>query len=73
MRQLADDERQMLASLQAAVREALERKRRLRQYAVVWENGHPAYLGPNPPSGPFSYAIVPESHVSGVAEPDEGV
>lgn len=73
MKHLFDDDRQMLASLQAAVREALERKRRLGQYAVVWEDGHPVYLGPNPPSDPSGYRIVPAKHVSGVAERDDGV
>jgi hypothetical protein len=67
------EEPQMLASLERAVHLALERKRRLGQYAVVWENGHPAFLGPNPPVDPSGYRIEPARHVSGVAERDEGV
>ncbi len=34
-----------LAALQRAVDKALERKRRLGQYAVVWENGQPVLKG----------------------------
>jgi hypothetical protein len=73
MKHLYDDDRQMLASLQDAVREALERKRRLGQYAVVWEDGHPVYLGPNPPSDQPGCGKVSARHVSGVAERDDGV
>ena len=73
MKHLCDDDRQMLASLQDAVREALERKRRLGQYAVVWEDGHPVYLGPNPPSDQSGYRKVSARHVSGVADGDEHV
>ena len=39
----------MLAVLREAVAEALERKRRLGQYAVVWRNGEPAFIG-HPPA-----------------------
>lgn len=38
-------------ALEKAVAEALERKRRLGQYAVVWRNGGPVFIGPNPPPG----------------------
>jgi len=31
----------VLAALQTAVRKALERKRRLDQYAIVWKDGKP--------------------------------
>lgn len=34
----------MLDSLSQAVSKALERKRRLGQYAVVWQHGKPAVL-----------------------------
>ncbi len=33
--------------LRRAVTEALERKRRLGQYAVIYQNGHPVRLEPN--------------------------
>jgi hypothetical protein len=50
-------EQQLLDSLKDAVAEALERKRRLGQYAVVWRDGQPMIIGgeesPNsPPSKP---------------------
>ena len=35
---------EVLAALQRAVSNALERKRRLGQYAVVWRDGKPALL-----------------------------
>jgi|GEM_PF-1813399 len=34
-------------ALQAAVSEALERKRRLGQYAVFWRDGRPVCVGPD--------------------------
>jgi len=34
----------ILASLQAAVRKCLERKQRLDQYAIVWQDGKPKRL-----------------------------
>lgn len=43
------DEDKVLESLQKAVSEALERKRRLGQYAVLWRNGKPTCIGPDAP------------------------
>ncbi|MDT4331373.1 hypothetical protein ACQE3D_14740 [Methylomonas sp. MS20] len=43
-------EKQLLDCLTAAVGEALERKRRLGQYAVVWKDGKPALIGDDAPS-----------------------
>lgn len=48
--------RRQLEALRHAVDEALERKRRLGQYAVVWKNGKPVMKGrdasrPAPGSG----------------------
>jgi len=37
----------MLAALKAAVSEALENKRRLEQYAVVWRNNRPVIIRNN--------------------------
>lgn len=37
--------RQILQVLQQAVAKALEKKRRLGQYAVVWQNGAPVKVG----------------------------
>ncbi len=39
-----------LESLRRAVSNALERKRRLGQYAVVWQDGKPVWIGPDVPS-----------------------
>ncbi|MBL8500228.1 MAG: hypothetical protein JNL77_06540 [Nitrosomonas sp.] len=36
-------------SLQKAVTQALEKKRRLGQYAVVWRDGKPAMIGEDAP------------------------
>jgi hypothetical protein len=35
----------MLRSLQAAVAKSLERKQKLGQYAVIWQNGQPVQTG----------------------------
>ena len=43
-------EKQLLDCLTAAVGEALERKRRLGQYAVVWRDGKPATIGEDSPN-----------------------
>jgi hypothetical protein len=37
-----------LESLRNAVAKALERKRRLNQYAVIWQDGKPVILGKLP-------------------------
>ena len=39
----------MLDGLRAAVRKAVERKRRLGQYYVVWEDGRPVAIGEDAP------------------------
>ena len=50
---LSDDMPQKgLESLRRAVAEALERKRRLGQYAVFWRNGQVVFEGPDAPQGP---------------------
>jgi hypothetical protein len=43
-RELSPEAQRSLGALQAAVREALDRKRRLGHYAVVWRNGRIEYL-----------------------------
>ncbi|MEA2117566.1 hypothetical protein [Halovibrio sp. HP20-50] len=49
MTQLSPDTQEMLDSLRTAVAETLERKRRLGQYAVFWENGKPVFIGEDAP------------------------
>lgn len=39
----------MLESLRRAVEKALDKKARLGQYAVVWKDGSPHFIGPNAP------------------------
>jgi|UPI00035EF3C2 hypothetical protein len=46
----SEESLQMLHCLKNAVTKALERKRRLGEYAVVWENGHAVFLGEHTPS-----------------------
>lgn len=69
MKQLDDDDRIVLETLREAVREALERKRRLGQYAVVWESGHPVFIGPNPPAGARHCRSYQSRSFGGVHEP----
>ncbi len=39
----------MLQALQAAVAKSPERKQKLGQYAVIWQNGHPLQSGADAP------------------------
>ena len=48
MNQPSQDSLLVLESLRKAVAKALERKRRLNQYAVIWEDGKPVFLGELP-------------------------
>lgn len=54
MTQLAPDTQEMLDSLRTAVADTLERKRRLGQYAVIWQDGKPVLVGDDAPSQPPS-------------------
>ncbi|MGM0594537.1 MAG: hypothetical protein ACQETD_08380 [Pseudomonadota bacterium] len=45
MTQPSHDSLQVLEALRRAVEKALERKRRLGQYAVIWQDGKPVILG----------------------------
>ena len=45
MNNIPPKEQQILDSLTNAVAEALDRKRRLGQYAVVWRDGQPVIIG----------------------------
>lgn len=49
---LAPDTQRMLDSLRQAVNNALEKKKRLGQYAVFWENGKPVLVGEDAPQKP---------------------
>lgn len=50
MTQLPPDTQEMLDSLRTAVAETLERKRRLGQYAVIWQDGKPVLVGDDAPA-----------------------
>ncbi|BBL77447.1 hypothetical protein [Methylomagnum ishizawai] len=53
-------EQKLLDCLTQAVAEALERKRRLGQYAVVWREGKPVFVGEDsPPSEPVATNPTP--------------
>ena len=47
MSPLSPETERALGSLRQAVAEALERKRRLGQYAVIWQDGRPAQVIPD--------------------------
>lgn len=73
MKSLPDDDAVLLATLRAAGREAVERKRLLGQYAVIWRGGQPAFVGPNPPVAPNCYPPLGEgTWPTGVDEPSAG-
>ena len=44
------DAQRQLNTLRQAVRNALERKRRLGHYAVIWQDGKPVRIGEDAPS-----------------------
>ena len=46
---LSEEGQVMLDSLQKAVTQALEKKRRLGHYAVVWRDGKPMMIGEDAP------------------------
>lgn len=45
MNPVSTEDQQILDALRSAVAEALERKRRLGQYAVIWQDGKPVIIG----------------------------
>ena len=69
----ADDSEELLA-LRRAVAKALDRKRRLGQYAVVWRDGRPVRLEPEEIGGAVDYGLDPSAPASSVREPgpDDG-
>jgi hypothetical protein len=61
MNSIPPKEQQILDSLTNAVAEALERKPRLGQYAVVWRDGQPVVIGEELPKSPPSESTAPSS------------
>ena len=72
MTQASEYEAVALDTLKRAVAEALERKRRLGQYAVMWSDGRAVCVGPDAP--PMRYPRGSEAlrMPGGVAEPGNG-
>ena len=48
----SEKSQQTLDALKQAVAKALEKKRRLGQYAVIWEDGKPVLVGEDAPQTP---------------------
>ena len=69
MTQAYDHETMALDALKRAVAEALERKRRLGQYAVVWRDGRALCIGPDAPAVRYPYGAEAARTAGGVAEP----
>ena len=65
---------QALEALRRAVAKALDRKRRLGHYAVVWRDGRPVRLEPEDLGGAGSYGLDPSAPASSVREtgPESG-
>lgn len=49
MKPVNPDTQRMLESLRQSVQKTLDRKRRLGQYAVIWQDGKPVLLGEDAP------------------------
>ena len=54
MTTLSIEDQRALDALRSAVAEALERKRRLGQYAVIWRDGQAVRIDPEPEAPPHS-------------------
>ncbi len=50
MKTPSEDTQKILKTLQKAVDEALDKKKRLGQYAVIWRNNRPVAIGENAPA-----------------------
>jgi len=52
MNTLSSDNQRALDALRSAVTKALDRKRRLGQYAVIWRDGHVVRINPGDDAQP---------------------
>jgi hypothetical protein len=68
MMQTPEYETKALDALTRAVAGALERKRRLGQYAVVWRDDQPVCIGPDAPVECDQARLAPEWAPGGGAE-----
>ena len=57
MNLISPKDQQILDAMKQAVDQALERKRRLGQYAVVWRDGKPAIIGQESPLKPHQNQV----------------
>lgn len=64
-----DDDSKALMALRKAVANALERKRRLGQYAVVWRDGQTVRLSPEQIGSAEEYVSAASAPPSAVREP----
>jgi len=71
MTQATDYEAMALDALKRAVADALERKRRLGQYAVVWRDGRVLCIGPDAPAPRYQHGVEAARTPGDVAEPGE--
>lgn len=62
-------ESKALVALRQAVAKALDRKRRLGQYAVVWRDGRPVRIGPDAIGVTEKYGGEHSASVSTLREP----
>ncbi|WP_019589394.1 MULTISPECIES: hypothetical protein [unclassified Thioalkalivibrio] len=69
MNKLSKDDELALAALRRAVANALERKRRLGQYAVVWRDGRTVRLSPEQIGSAEEYESGASAPPSAVREP----
>lgn len=73
MKRLSREDAMLLDILRKAGHEAVARKRRLGQYAVIWRDGAPAFIGPNPPTVPQGHAqSLAKARRAGVSERGTG-
>lgn len=72
MSKLSKDDELMLQTLRRAVAEALERKRRLGQYAVVWRGGRAQRIIPGMQDPPYADSLSGKQGASTVREADKG-
>lgn len=49
MKTIPEEDQRVLDALQAAVTKELDKKRRLGQYAVIWQDGKPVAIGEDAP------------------------
>lgn len=72
MNELSKDDELALEALRRAVAKALDRKRRLGHYAVVWRDGRPVRLEPEALGSGGGYVSEASPAPSHVREPGSG-